>query len=193
MKALRTLTFLGVLIAAAAFSAMSTAAQNYTLQPESKLWIDGTSTRSDFTVHANELQAAMSLDAETGVPSELNFTVPSAEIKSNSSTIMDRLMHEALKVSEHPTITYELVEATASGESAPMLKTTGRLTLAGVTNEIEMDVTSESGDDGAVRYTGSTPLKMTDYDMQPPTAMFGSLRTADDVTVSFEIVFAPAN
>jgi len=33
---------------------------------------------------------------------------------------------------------------------------------------------------------------MSDYGMQPPTAMFGALRTGDDVTVHFDVAFVPA-
>lgn len=163
--------------------------QEMTLSEESTLWIEGTSNRSDWTVYAKDLSASASgLESEMS-PAALQVTVASGEIESDESTIMDRLIGEALKVDEHPTITYELTNAVQDGES---LATTGNLTLAGVTREIAMDVQAERQADGSVRFTGSTPLKMTDYELQPPTAMFGALRTADDVTVHFDVTFVPA-
>lgn len=164
-------------------------AQSYTLQPDSKVWVDGTSNKSDFTVHATEIDASAELGADN-VPTTLQITMPSASIKSNESTIMDRLLHDALKVEEHATITFELSEAAASSDGS--LSTTGKLTLAGVTRDIEMDITAEQTDEG-IRYTGTTPLKMSDYNIKPPVAMFGALRTADDVTVGFDVVFVPAS
>lgn len=166
-------------------------AQSHALLPESEVWVDGTSNKSDWTVYATEIDATVSFDDEAGVPTTLQITMPSKEVKSNESTIMDRLMHKALKVSEHPTITYELVDAVPSGDGS-VLTTGGNLTLAGVTKEIEMDVAVEETDNGR-RYTGTVPLKMSDFDMKPPVAMFGALRTADDVTVGFDVVFAPAD
>ena len=165
-------------------------AQQLELAPDSRIWIEGTSNRSDWVVHANEMSAQATPSEASVAPSTLELTVTTAEIKSGSSTIMDRLMHEALNVAEHPTATYELVRAEPAGDA--VLTTTGQLTLAGVTNEIEMQVESERGEDGSVRFTGTTPLKMSDYGMQPPTAMFGALRTGDDVTVHFDVAFVPA-
>lgn len=187
MKTFLTAAFSAVLLFNLAPAA---AAQSYTLQPESKVWVDGTSTRSDWTVTAAEVDAELALESGSSVPTLARIVVPSSKIESNESTIMDRLMHDALKVEEHPTITYELVEATPSDNDPTLLKTTGRLTLGGVTRELAMDVKGEVAEDGTARFTGSTPLKMTDYGLTPPTAMFGALRTGDDVTVSFDVVFA---
>src|SRR5690554_7280057 len=64
------------------------------------------------------------------------------------------------------------------------------LTLAGVTRQIQMDVNVEETSEG-IRYTGSVPLKMSDFEIRPPTAMFGALRTGDEVTVGFDVVFVP--
>lgn len=165
------------------------AAQELTLSEESDLWIDGTSNRDDWTVHAQEMSAVAG-DIDGTVPGALRLTVTANMIKSQKSTIMDRLMYEALKVNEHPTITYEMIEAVPSEDDESILRTTGELTLAGVTNEIEMDVQAERLDDGSIRYTGNAPLKLTDYGMRPPTAMFGALRTGDDVTVHFDVIFS---
>lgn len=161
-------------------------AQSYELSPDSKIWVEGTSNRSDWTVYANAISAEAELEASR--IQTLKISIPTAEMKSEKSTIMDRLMHDALKAGEHPTITYELTEALPE---AGTLVTKGLLTVAGVAREIEMVVAVGEADAG-VRYTGSHPLKMSDYEMQPPTAMFGALRTADDVTVHFDVQLVPA-
>jgi len=41
--------------------------------------------------------------------------------------------------------------------------------------------------DGTVIAKGSVPIKMTDYGIKPPTALFGRLKTGDDVKVNFEL------
>jgi polyisoprenoid-binding protein YceI len=36
--------------------------------------------------------------------------------------------------------------------------------------------------------SGDYTLKMTDYGIQPPKAMWGTIKTGDEVTIKFEIV-----
>lgn len=170
---------------------------DYALQSDSKLWIDGTSTQSDFTVNAAEVKGNFGI-AGTGADAAVSsgkITVEASKLEGGRSTIMDRLMHDALKVKEHPTISYELTKAergAAGTNGSTTLNTTGKLTLAGTTKTIQMPVKAVRQADGKIRFTGSYPLKMSDYGITPPTAMFGALRTADDVTVHFDVVAAPA-
>jgi polyisoprenoid-binding protein YceI len=177
---------------ALALFVLSAQAQNLSLQSDSRLWIEGTSTKSDWTVQASEVKAEMAIDGES--IESVKVTVPSAKIISNKSTIMDRLMHGALKVTEHPVITYELDEDVAGiGSAMFSVETSGKLTLAGVTKSVAFTVQGQRLDGGKIRLKGTMPLKMSDYGITPPNAMFGALRTADDVTVHFEVVVAPAS
>ena len=45
--------------------------------------------------------------------------------------------------------------------------------------------------DGQFRLTGSLPLLMTDFGIDPPKAMPGTLKTGDRVVVHFDVVVAP--
>lgn len=167
---------------------------------QSEVTVDGTSNRSDWTVTASEVacEADLNVEGETVTPVSLSLTVPSAQMVSGRSTIMDRLMHGALDVDEHPEITYQLTSATPvdDGDDDPntfTLETTGDLTLAGVTKSIDMTVEGQKMEDGHVTFSGSHALAMTDYEIDPPTAMFGALRTGDEVTVNFNTTLKPAD
>lgn len=163
--------------------------EQYTLDPESKLWIDGTSTRSDWTVYADDIEGQFGLagnGAELDVE-QAQFAVRATEIESRKSTIMDRLIDDALMVEEHPVIRYQLTSAEA-GSAANTFDTVGELTLGGQTNEVAMTVTAAALDGGKVRFTGAYPMKMSDYGLKAPVAMFGALRTGDEVTVNFDLV-----
>lgn len=178
--------FLGVLMV------LPTQAQTtYTFLPDSELWIEGTSNKSDWTVHATEMEGAVAMSGADAIESA-TLTVPSQQIVSNKSTIMDRLMHKTLMVDQHANITYELTHANVEPGDGGTFQafTRGNLTIAETTNEIEVVVTGEAMDDGRYRFTGSHPLKMTDYGLTTPVAMFGALRTADDTVVHFNFVVA---
>lgn len=174
------------------------AQMEYTLDTESEISIEGTSTRSDWTVHAGEIDGSIGIAGDASDPevSHGRLTLGSAGIKSGKSTIMDRLMHDALMVDEHPEITYALTQAEQVGPAAAdgtySLNTTGEITLTGTTRDVQIDVTATPLGDGKIRFTGSHAMKMSDYGMTPPTAMFGQLRTADDITIHFDIVAAPS-
>ena len=64
----------------------------------------------------------------------------------------------------------------------------GTLTVAGKENKVTMDVVATRLADGTVKAKGIVPIKMTDYGIKPPTAIFGRLKTGDEVKVNFELI-----
>ncbi|MEM1095809.1 MAG: YceI family protein [Bacteroidota bacterium] len=163
--------------------------------PESQITIDGTSNRDDWTVTAQAFAGSITVNeayAEGPEVSAVALDVTAKEIKSGKSTIMDRLMWKTLNVTQHANITYALTaaEVVAQTDEGYTLNTTGELTLAGETKEIQMEVIGSMGDDGQMHFVGQYPLLLTDYGMTPPTAMFGALRTGDEVIVKFDLVAA---
>lgn len=201
-KAMRALWLLaaGILFVSAQAYAQETVV--YRAQPASKLWVEGTSNKSDWTVNATDFSGTVTMNrnvsaSDPGVQ-DVKIEVVAGKLESGRSTIMDRLMHDALQVEAHPTISYELISAEPAGAPAGngnafALDTRGRLTLAGTTREIDMAVQGEKLANGQVRFTGSHELLMSEYGITPPSAMFGALRTGDKVKVAFEFVVAPGS
>lgn len=174
-------------------------AQSYRMLPEnSKLWVDGTSNNGDWTVFATEfsVELRMNQKATAAQPGLVNVTakVPGKMVLSNKSVIMDRLVHNAFKTGEHPDIIYQFAstEVVPSGDKNFQLKTKGKLTLAGETRDIAMTVSGEILPNGNVQFKGSHSFAMSQYNIEPPTALFGRFRVADDVTVLFDLVMTPA-
>jgi hypothetical protein len=54
-------------------------------------------------------------------------------------------------------------------------------------NKVEMDVIASRMPDGSVMAKGLVPIKMTDYGIKPPTAIFGRVKTGNEVKVNFEL------
>lgn len=166
--------------------------QTLTFTPESSITVDGTSNRDNWTVTARTFEGYVTMNSNEDAPvaeeAQLNITVQ--DMTGGSSSIMDRLMRNALKASQHPEIEYVLsnMEAQNSNGDTIVYQTTGDLTLAGVTQTIEMEIEGTKLANGSYQFTGSYPLNMTDYDMDAPTAMFGALVTGDDVTIHFDLI-----
>jgi YceI-like domain len=60
-------------------------------------------------------------------------------------------------------------------------RVSGELELAGQTRPIEFELTSADG-----RIAGSATLKQTDWGMKPYSALFGTLKVADEVVVEID-------
>lgn len=166
-------------------------AQRSAFEPESKLWVEGTSTIHDWTMTAENFAGAVDAAAAEDVKS-VTVTVPVAALNSDNGT-MNRKAHDALKAKSHPNVTYELDTAAieeAMENGTFTLNTSGKLTMAGVTKSVTFAVQGEQLADGGTRYTGSTNILMSDFDIKPPKAMLGTLKTGNEVVVHFDVIVA---
>jgi len=166
--------------------------------PESKLWIEGTSNLHGWRCKAEKLEAAIELDAAAAAQvsvappkalKRVDVKVPVRSLKCGHGAMDDNL-YKALNADASPDISYIL----ATFEAAPgdtkdtfTLKTVGTLTIAGRENKLSMDVVATRLADGSVKATGMVPIKMTDFGIKPPTAIFGRLKTGDEVKVNFDL------
>lgn len=166
---------------------------SYNIDKSSKITIEGTSNVHDWVAHVNMVTG----DVEFGVSddgliriNECNVNIDVKSIKSEKGSIMDNKMFKALKGKEHPTITFKLksigsMEKTSNGFKS---KVYGYLTIAGATKVIGFDVKGVELANGGYEITGSEKLKMTTYNIDPPTAMMGAMTTGDDITIKFRTV-----
>jgi polyisoprenoid-binding protein YceI len=194
----------GILLAAAFLASMVSLSpvlaqngpQTLTFSQESSITVDGTSNRDDWTVTARQFEGYVTVNESGGetIPDilEAQLIVIVQEMTGETSSIMDRLMRDALKAREHPQIVFELtgvnVEPNADDPNRFKVLTSGELSQAGVTRPIEVLLEGTRLENGTYQFTGSHSLYMRDYDMQPPTAMFGALVTGNEVTVNFDLL-----
>ena len=188
------------LFAAALIGIATTAAAQETARvavaPESKLWIEGTSNLHAWSCKTEKLDAVIEIDKGTAlavappkVLRRVEVKVPVKSLKCNHAG-MDGNMYKALNADASPEISYIM----ATFDVVPgvekdtfTLTTAGSLTINGKENKVSMEVTASRLPDGTVKATGMVPIKMTDYGIKPPTAIFGRLKTGDDVKVNFEL------
>jgi polyisoprenoid-binding protein YceI len=126
-------------------------------------------------------------------PAKAVVTIPVTSIKSEHAK-MDKLMADALKAKENPEIRFEMTSATPKKADADafVLETKGKLTIAGVTREVTFDVQGSRNADGKYTLVGQAPIRMTQYGIKPPTAMMGTIKTGDDVKVTFRWIVEKA-
>ncbi len=117
----------------------------------------------------------------------LTVTVPVAQIECGNGTMNGKL-RTALLATTAPTVRFVLTSATVSARSA--VTASGRLTIAGQTRPVQITAQGQPVSGNRYRFTGSVPLLMSQYGIRPPTAMMGTMRTRDAVTVRFDVTLA---
>jgi polyisoprenoid-binding protein YceI len=194
---MRTPLFATLLIAAAAMTA--TAQSRATLAPASKMWIEGTSNVHDWKVEATTIDAQIELDAgglaaaPAAMVKKVTLTIPVTALKSEHAK-MDENIRKALKADKNPQIVYTLNTVDAvTGETKDgfTLHAKGTLNIAGVENAVTAEIAAVRLSDGTIKATGTVPVRMTAYQVKPPTAMLGAIKCGDEVKVRFDLVVGP--
>jgi len=122
----------------------------------------------------------------------INLKMQVSSIKSDMGSIMNNNTYKALKADNNPEIVFTLntpVKSIKAGETATTVSAKGTLTIAGATKTIDMIIKVSAPNHGYLTFEGSQTIKMTDYGISPPTALLGTLRTGDDITINFKTVF----
>jgi polyisoprenoid-binding protein YceI len=180
----RTIVYITLALAAVAASA-----ERFAPATGSFVRVEGTSTLHEWKMEGAAIHGTIDSVAPKAV-----VTIPVVSIKSDHAK-MDKLMADALKARQHPDIRYELTEA-AIPDNRPAtftLKTRGKLTIAGVTRDLDMEVHGARNNDGRYVLTGHAPVKMSAFGIKPPVAMLGTIKTGDDVKVTFRWIVEKAD
>lgn len=186
---LRTLIFSLILIATIAVAQ----SQNvYRLSSESsKLLVTGTSSIHDWEMKASDFNSEALLQVspdKTVSVTQVEFSCPVAGINSGNR-IMDNKTYKALKEEQHPLINFLINPQNNVRISEDNHTVSGLLTIAGKTKEVKFPCNVTFTGRERFKISGEAPLKMTDFGIEPPTAMMGALKTGDEVVVRFDFEF----
>ncbi len=159
--------------------------------PDTKMWVTGTSTIHDWECKMTSTSGSLTarVGEQVSAISAASVLVKVDDMDCDSGR-MDKKVGNALNDKDKtPTISFEMESAAISDAIADTLTATitGQLTLAGVTKTVEFPIEGTRAGN-MMTFTGSVPVRMTEYGVDPPTAMLGTLKTGDDVVVHFEVV-----
>jgi hypothetical protein len=167
----------------------------YTVRPASQFWIDGTSTVNAFTCAASEVAGHGTVEEAEGASREAELQAEVViPVRSFDCGVrqMNRDMYEALKGKAYPAVRFaidraEVLPAPPYAEWTPV-KVWGTITLAGARRPVAVTAQGRRLGDGLVRIQGRHALRMTDFDITPPSGLLGLVRAHDDIVVRFDLV-----
>lgn len=201
MKRLLTLSLLiSFLISLTHFSYAQDAdtGMQLTLEDGHEMVIDGTSNIRDWdaevkTVNANFVMNQFDMSNLSSLTADhfetLELSIPVDDIESGSGKLTSN-MHKYLKEKDHPMITFNLTDidsVTINGNVAT-ITANGIVNAAGIDHETTMTVDA-TFEDGKVTFSGTQPLLMTDFNIDPPTALFGTIRARDEIDIIYSMTF----
>jgi len=166
---------------------------------ESTMSVAGTSTLHDWTSKVDTIKGFVEVDAKMlskqkikkgGIIPLVSIRVPVKAIISPRGATMDKKTYNALKSEEHPEIKFDLENSKISEVNGSdfQLMAEGDLTVAGVTKHIQFPVSGKMLSSEKMSFSGAYKLNMLEYNMEPPSAMFGQIVTGEDVEIKFELV-----
>lgn len=153
------------------------------INSESKLLIQGTSTIHDWESVIDMYSITGNIQGES--LTDLNVVVKSKSIKSGKS-IMDDKTYDALKAEKFPEIIFR-AESLSINETG--IVGLGTLEIVGVSKEktIEAIIINQTATELKVK--GTVKIRMSEFGIEPPTAMFGSIKTGDEIFITYELMF----
>ncbi|MDA0990344.1 MAG: YceI family protein [Verrucomicrobia bacterium] len=122
-----------------------------------------------------------------------HLTMPVDSLE-NDNPRQKRDMQQALKGDQFPIITCSLTNVVAirpveQTTDALLIQTLGYLEIAGQRRPATIAFTATPNGDRTYRAEGRVQIRMSDFDIDPPSAMFGLLRAHDDVDLAFTLLF----
>jgi len=206
---------LAVLSSAALTAAEST---RLTAGGSSRLVLEGSSNIADWRCSGTTLDGRMEVaapldhinavidrieDGDIGRwmanPSSGRFPQPSFQLRIPVSTLrcgnrrMERDLVRALRADAYPSIDFRFVRLIGGvthdiDRGSYHARIAGVLSLAGTTRDITVDVEARRVSSGRFDLRAALPLRMTDFRITPPTALFGAVKARDRLTVRFDLV-----
>ncbi len=184
---------LGLATTAFIVAGWTTSMDRFTFASGSRVWVEGTSSVHDWSCQAGRINATMAAEPGTDrltAISALTVTIPVANMDCANGTMNGKL-RDALAGA--PNITFTLSSARIgtvnSGRFA--IQASGSLSMKGVTRTMNFPATGQALGNGRYRITGSVPFAMSQFGVDPPTALLGTIRTGDNVTVRFDVTAQP--
>jgi polyisoprenoid-binding protein YceI len=163
------------------------AAQMFAFAQGSRLWIEGDSNIHRWSCQATAPEARIEIDKDAPqLARSLTLRVKVAGLECGDGKMNEKL-RDALHAEQHPFIEYRLLKAERTSSEPLQLQATGELIINGKTQLVVflVDVTLEAN--GTASAKGSVDILMSEYGVEPPTAMLGLIKSYDGIAVNFEI------
>ncbi len=170
------------------------AQEKFRISPtESSLKVKGTSSIHDWEMELKNMKGDAGFVIEQNKIKELKsseFISKVENLESDNST-MNKKAHKALRSEKHPEISFKSSSIKLSDHSTDNFSgtVTGTARIGGESKTLSIPFKGELTSNNYINIKGEAEIKMSDFNIDPPTAMLGALKTGNQVTVEFQLSF----
>ncbi len=183
-------------------------ADRYVTLEASRLWIEGRSNVNRFDCDAAGYDVTAIVHGSPGRIDEpitwehatVNVAIPVDGFDCGNER-MERDLEKALNAAQFPQILFDFIagrnvtgQMEDSGESR-RLRVWGDLSVAGERRSIDFVVEGSRDEAGRIHASGATPIRMSNFGVNPPRRFLGLVRVHDELMVGFDLILRrqPAN
>ncbi len=181
-------------------SSAQTPPKRLTVHSKSQFWIQGKATTHSFTCQVETVDGTAQLPAaQDSIPKEAKdeqttvvVTVPVRSFDCGNRPMTNDLK-ETLKMEKHPNIRFELIDARVgtpidTSKQWRPVEVLGALTVAGTKRVTSLSALGRALDEDRFRIRGCHPIRMTHFNIEPPTKAFGLIKVKDRIEVQFDLL-----
>lgn len=155
--------------------------------------VQGTSSLHDWTSQVTQVECTGSFQSKNTTlqfMKNVQVKIVVQGIKSTEGRIMDRKTYDAFDSDKNPFITYTFANARIkmNKSDSAIINTSGTLSMAGASKPVELVAKGKMLANGDLQFSFSKKLKMTDFNMKPPTAVLGTIKVGDEITLIFNMI-----
>jgi len=154
----------------------------------SELSILGTSSLHDWEIKAENMKGSISIDS-LNVKS-LKIEIEAEGLKSGHKG-MDKNTYKALNTDQYKTIVFQMSNSSKLSKQSDgkyLIEAKGSLTISGTTKNIDLKLYLETNN-YQIKLKGEKTFNMTDFNVDPPKALMGTIKTGNEITVKYHVTF----
>lgn len=145
-----------------------------------KVTVDGTSNLRDWSVETLQIRDKIAAGTD-GQPQEVELWFNVKSMESGRGAMMNQTVRNTLKETVHPEVYFVSKNLKDEGNK---LTGTGTINICGVDQMVAINATLEKpGSDWVI--SGSFPLKFSQFQIKPPSALFGQVVCDDEIKIVY--------
>lgn len=162
-------------------------AQDYKVSDKTSVKIIGTSNVHDWEETVGKVIGKGTFTIDDNKVKAIDYLLVQFVVKSIESGKgkMNTYTYEALKEEEHPNIQFKLLKVNEINND--MVEAQATINIAGVSKKVII-VGKAISSGNTVTLSGNFEIDMTEYNVEPPTALLGTIKVEKMVTIEYNIV-----
>ena len=167
--------------------------QEYSMSDDFEITIQGTSTLHDWEINCTEAEGSAHFLVKNGKIKSvetLSIQINATSLKSGKEG-MDENTYKALKVESFPSILFSLSNVKSikvRDKTTYKIEFDGLIEVSGIQKTVTSMVSCITNKNG-IQCEGILNLQMTDFKIDPPTALFGSIETDNNISVYYNTTY----